>query len=66
MRVVHVVKHYGEPSQTFVADAVAETDRLGWEAWIATRSVVGPGLASEPRVPQNWTRIEPTCPRRSA
>lgn len=38
-RVAHVVRRYGVASQTFVADAVGELDRLGWEAWVLTRAL---------------------------
>jgi colanic acid/amylovoran biosynthesis glycosyltransferase len=38
-RVAHVVRCYGETSQTFVADTVREIDEQGWEGWIATREV---------------------------
>ena len=43
-RIVHVVKRYVEISQTFVADAVTETDRLGWQAWVATRGLANRGV----------------------
>lgn len=38
-RVAHVVRRYGLVSQTFVADAVADLDRLGWHGWVFARSV---------------------------
>lgn len=38
-RVAHVVRRYGVASQTFVADAVADLDRLGWSGWVLARSV---------------------------
>ena len=34
-RVMHAVRHYGLMSETFVADTIAETDRQGWQAWVA-------------------------------
>jgi colanic acid/amylovoran biosynthesis glycosyltransferase len=38
-RVLHLVPQFGAISETFVADRIAELDRLGWEGWVATRSV---------------------------
>lgn len=38
-KVVHAVRVYGEPSQTFVRDAILEVERLGWESWVLTRRV---------------------------
>lgn len=32
--MLHAVRRYGETSQTFIADLVAETDKLGWRAWV--------------------------------
>ena len=39
-RVVHVVRRYGEISQTFIADAVRSIDDAGWEGYIAARGAV--------------------------
>lgn len=36
-RVAHLVRRYCEPSQTFVADAILEAERQGWEGWVVTR-----------------------------
>ena len=38
-RVAHLVRRYGVVSQTFVADAVADLERLGWSGWVLARSV---------------------------
>jgi glycosyltransferase involved in cell wall biosynthesis len=37
--VLHVVGEFGLLSETFIAERIAELDRLGWEAWVATQSV---------------------------
>jgi colanic acid/amylovoran biosynthesis glycosyltransferase len=37
--VLHVVRKFGELSETFVTDLVADLDRLGWESWVVARSV---------------------------
>jgi glycosyltransferase involved in cell wall biosynthesis len=48
-RVLHVTVDYGSPSETFVTEAMAQTDRLGWEAWLATlRLHASPAIASPP------------------
>lgn len=39
MRVLHVVRRYGPLSETFVADAISETGRLGCDCWLLTNSV---------------------------
>jgi colanic acid/amylovoran biosynthesis glycosyltransferase len=36
-RVAHLVRRYGETSQTFIADAILEAERHGWEAWIVSK-----------------------------
>jgi glycosyltransferase involved in cell wall biosynthesis len=36
-RVAHLVRRYGELSQTFIADAVIEAERQGWEGWVVTK-----------------------------
>jgi glycosyltransferase involved in cell wall biosynthesis len=38
-RVAHVMRDFGRPSETFVADTVANLDALGWEGWVVTGSV---------------------------
>jgi glycosyltransferase involved in cell wall biosynthesis len=36
-RVAHLVRRYGELSQTFVADAILEAERQGWDAWVVSK-----------------------------
>jgi colanic acid/amylovoran biosynthesis glycosyltransferase len=48
-RVAHVVRRYGVASQTFVADAVADLDRIGWSGWVLARSVENGSLYPLPR-----------------
>jgi glycosyltransferase involved in cell wall biosynthesis len=36
-RVAHLVRRYGEISQTFIADAILEAERQGWEAWVVSQ-----------------------------
>jgi colanic acid/amylovoran biosynthesis glycosyltransferase len=40
-RVLHAVTEFGVVSETFIAERMVELERLGWEAWVATRSVAG-------------------------
>lgn len=36
-RVAHAVRQYGTLSQTFIADALLETGRLGWDPWVVSK-----------------------------
>jgi colanic acid/amylovoran biosynthesis glycosyltransferase len=36
-RVAHLVRRYGEISQTFVADIIREAERHGWEGWVVSK-----------------------------
>lgn len=38
-RVVHVVRSYGEISETFIADGIQAIDEAGWETWVVAGSV---------------------------
>ena len=38
--VLHAVKVFGEPSETFIVDRMVELDRLGWKAWVGARWVI--------------------------
>jgi glycosyltransferase involved in cell wall biosynthesis len=38
-RVLHLIGHFGAISETFLVDRMVELDRIGWEAWVATKSV---------------------------
>jgi glycosyltransferase involved in cell wall biosynthesis len=42
-RVLHAISELGAASQTFVTDRMLELERLGWEAWVATRRARDPG-----------------------
>jgi glycosyltransferase involved in cell wall biosynthesis len=39
-RVLHALGKFGAPSETFLIDRMVELDRLGWEAWVCTPSVL--------------------------
>jgi colanic acid/amylovoran biosynthesis glycosyltransferase len=38
-RVLHAVTEFGVLSQPFIPERMLELERLGWQAWVATRSV---------------------------
>lgn len=38
-RVLHANMDFGVTTETFIRDRMLELDRLGWQAWVATRSV---------------------------
>jgi glycosyltransferase involved in cell wall biosynthesis len=46
--VLHLVREFGLISETFIADRIAELDRVGWEGWVATRSVTNRELFAFP------------------
>lgn len=48
-RVLHVVEQLGAPSETFLADRMTELERLGWEAWVATRGLAPNAAIELPR-----------------
>ena len=51
-RVLHIVRRAGEPSQTFVLDAILELQRRGWQtAVLSLLPPIGPGKAL-PLVPR--------------
>lgn len=39
--MLHAVHTLGLPSETFIRDAIAETDALGWTPWVVTEAIVG-------------------------
>jgi colanic acid/amylovoran biosynthesis glycosyltransferase len=43
-RVLHAFTEFGIVTEGFLTERIAELDRLGWEGWVATRSVVNRGL----------------------
>jgi colanic acid/amylovoran biosynthesis glycosyltransferase len=47
-RVLHALGKFGAPSETFLIDRIAELDRLGWEAWVCTPSVLSGEFFSFP------------------
>jgi colanic acid/amylovoran biosynthesis glycosyltransferase len=65
-RVAHVVRRYGLASQTFVADAVADLDRLGWHGWVLARSVESRSLYPFPPVERILLGSRPALGRRVA
>jgi len=64
-RVVHVMQAFGVPSEPFIADAIAETDRLGWEAWLAPETIQHPGWFSFPPDERVIRPVEPSLPARA-
>jgi len=40
-RVLHAVHIFGNPSETFIRDAIAETAALGWIPWVVTEAARG-------------------------
>jgi glycosyltransferase involved in cell wall biosynthesis len=47
-RVLHAVRQFGTPSETFLVDRMIELERLGWEAWVAAESVIDNGYFDFP------------------
>jgi glycosyltransferase involved in cell wall biosynthesis len=65
-RVLHAVRRYWTPSQTFVAQLVDDVDGLGWESWVVSEHTPNhrldfPFPADErvlrPQVPPRWRRV---------
>jgi colanic acid/amylovoran biosynthesis glycosyltransferase len=46
--VLHAVTGFGYASETFIYDRMRELDRLGWEAWVGAKWIVGDPLFDFP------------------
>jgi len=47
-RVAHVVRSFGEISETFISDGLLAAERAGWEAWLVASRVSRPDLYAYP------------------
>jgi len=64
-RVAHVMRDYGRPTETFVADTIANLEALGWEGWVVAGAVGNRDWFAHPpdhrvllaRRPATWRRI---------
>jgi glycosyltransferase involved in cell wall biosynthesis len=63
--VGHVVLHFGQLSETFVADAIERTDAAGCPAWLAALSVERRDAFPFPPPERVLTASRPSIPRRA-
>ena len=59
--VAHAVRQYGQPSQSFITDALRETAALGWDPWVL--SLVSPLENEPPAIPASDRIVSVRHPR---
>lgn len=61
--VLHAVQTVGLPSETFIRDAIAELEALGWTPWLVTEASAGPADAVPPERIVTTPRMLPLVDR---